>query len=262
MEAVGRKNPSKPSWVGWASGILITPSEDRFPSTGANTTGPVNTVCPRPSRTLTTGAYPLPVRNTLVPSTRRGWFTLTVTASEAPPGVRSTVTSAWKSRALPRWGPDVSNSAVKSSSVRENGVKASASVKGPGVNSSYCRRVLVNEAPSTTITRPSKPNNDPIATPKSSTSKDRWNTRLPTSRRYPFSARTECSSTTTRNLLARRCTAAACKTWARSTVTVARRWSSRRARLVGARGGSARADSHSRAARGRTQPVMETMSSR
>lgn len=51
-------------------------------------TGPEKTVSPSPSRTVTLGAYPCPLRNSLVPSTSSGWFGAMLVEASAPPSVR------------------------------------------------------------------------------------------------------------------------------------------------------------------------------
>ena len=65
MRAVGRNSARNPIWVGLASGTLMTPSERKWLSRGRNGTADDSTTRPCPSRTVTCGAYPWPMRNDL-----------------------------------------------------------------------------------------------------------------------------------------------------------------------------------------------------
>ena len=80
------------------------------------------------------------------------------------------------------------------------------------------------------------------------TGSDRWKSRFPASRRYPFSARTVSASTRTRNRRRRSSATAAARTWVPCFSLRHRSWPASRVRYPGARGGS----HASRARAGRT----------
>ena len=60
---------------------------------------------------------------------------------------------------------------------------SSAPKRLPGTNSSYCVGLLEKPLPTVTITPALKPNSPPTAKPTSTTSTERWKSRLPASRR-------------------------------------------------------------------------------
>src|SRR3546814_4766713 len=79
----------------------------------------------------------------------------------------------------------------------QKGARPVPSVAFPDRNESYTAGdVLQKPGPPSamTITEPSYPTNLPIATVTSNPISEKWNTRFPASRRYPFSAETDTSA--------------------------------------------------------------------
>ena len=117
-------------------------------------------------------------------------------------------------------------------------------------------------SPSTTSRLALYPNRPPrlieISTPISAT----WNSRLPTSRRYPFSADSLPSPRFSRKCRLVRNVAAVADAWSAVRPVWYRVEFGSRDRSRGARGGRARAERASRQARGSTHPASDTNSSR
>lgn len=78
---------------------------------------------PAASRTVTTGAYPLPRRNTSAPPSETGSLTVSTCSLVAVPGPSEVVVYAVKPRGAPNWEPRTSSSKRTSNrSIRtENG---------------------------------------------------------------------------------------------------------------------------------------------
>ena len=85
--------------------------------------------------------------------------------------------------AIPASRPSRMKVTLKSSTVKSNGFRSSALKKAPARKSSYWLSVLAKPSLVTTMTPPLKPNSPPRANPTSTISTDRWNSRLPASRR-------------------------------------------------------------------------------
>ena len=79
--AVGKNLALIPIW-GLTSGIFTTPVDEKLESCGKNTTESENITSPLLSLTSILGAYPCPVKKTLVPSKLIGLLTKIFKSSE------------------------------------------------------------------------------------------------------------------------------------------------------------------------------------
>ena len=135
----------------------MTPAEVKLPSWGRNTTGPEKATSPAASLTVTTGAYPCPIRWTVVPSTLSGWFTSMVLRYGVAPGRSVTRVSSSNRRAAPVCTGPVSKATRNCSTPIVNGCSWSSENQAPVVRSSYWVMLLANPWPTMTTLVPRKP---------------------------------------------------------------------------------------------------------